>query len=316
MTANSKRVAIIILNFNRHPDLVTCLKSVYQLDYEPFEVIVVDNGSTDGSPEEAQRLFPQTQIIRNNINLGIPLAHNVGFQYALQKMDPHYVLFLDNDTTVDRKFLHHLVDALEKNKKAGIACGKAYAEHPSKTLMCAGVSVNLRRAKIVKRGFGETDKGQYDKKSTIDAAGSFGLFARAEVISKLGGFDENFHPYGWPDVDLCLRARKQGTKTLYVPKALVYHRGSTLNRKPLSAYEKSKVKNFFKLLTRHTTSCQKISCALYIPYRAAAVAGKMLTEGNLGAIRGQVRGFVSGMIPEDFKHTKSHSRISYLVHHH
>src|ERR1700752_218266 len=230
MTQNHELVIIIILNFNKKEDTLKCLESVFRLDYYPYKTVVVDNGSTDGSVEAISKTFPEVHLIRSNNNLGASGGRNLGIQYANKSFNYKYLFFLDNDTLVEDSSLPKLTEALKNDKEAGFAFPKAYRAPLSNIIMSVGIYVNLYTGSIYDMGAGETDQGQYNLPRYVHACGAFGFLAKKEVFSQIGCFDEIFNPYSWEDVDLSLRAGKRGFKILYVPEALIYHKGGKLVR--------------------------------------------------------------------------------------
>jgi len=288
-------VVICILSFDKKNDTLDCLESVFQMDYSPFEVVIVDNGSTDGSPEAIAELFPQVHLIRKNKNFGAPGGRNIGMNYIQENFNHPFILILDNDTIVDKHYLRYLVQALYDDSHAGIACGKAYTEFPSKTILSVGMKANLYTGFINDIGKGQSDEGQFDYRRYVDACGGFGLLVRKEMMVQLQGFDERYNPYGFEDADFCFRARKMGYKTLYMPKALVYHKGTNFGRGPVACYEKSKVKNYFLFLRRHSSLRQRFSSVVFILFKAFTIFVQMLFQGKGHIIVSQFKGFFEGI---------------------
>lgn len=299
MAQDPELVVIIILNLNKKEDTLKCLGSVFKLDYSPYEVIVVDNGSMDGSADAISKAFSEVHLIRSTKNLGAPGGRNLGIRYANENFNYKYMLFLDNDTLVVDTSLSKLTEALKKNEQAGFALPKAYREFLSNIIMSVGIHVNLYSGSVYDIGAGEIDQGQYDLPRYVAACGAFGFLAKKEVISRLGCFDEIFNPYAWEDVDLSLRAGKRGVKILYVPEALIYHKGGKLVRGPLAEYEKHKVKNFFTLMKRHTNLLQWISFICLIPLRAIFLIIKEIFHGNSKIVLAQFRGFLKLFLKEE-----------------
>jgi GT2 family glycosyltransferase len=290
MTEIRPGVAVIVLNFNKKEELLACLASVGALDYEPYQVVVVDNASGDGSAEAAAEAFPHYHLLRNETNLGAPLGRNRGEAFVQAHLSADYLLFLDNDTTVDPGFLGHLSRALSADPGAAIACGKAYTAYPSSTIMSAGIVANLTTGAVYDRGSGETDLGQYDEAGPVDACGGFGFLVRAEVFRALGGLDGAFTPYGWEEVDLCLRARRAGHCCIYVPEAVIYHKGGKIGRGPVEAYERHKARNYITLIWRHTSPWQKLSCLIFVALKELMNISKLIFQGNFRIIGSHFKG--------------------------
>lgn len=293
MAQDSELVAIIILNLNKKEDTLKCLESVFKLDYHPFEVIVVDNGSTDGSVEAISRAFPEVHLIKSSKNLGASGGRNLGIRYANDNFNYRYLFFLDNDTLVEDASLKNLVLALKEDKQAGFAFPKAYIEFPSKVIMSVGINVNLYTGSIYDIGAGEVDQGQYNQFRYNQACGAFGFLAKREVFSKVECFDEIFNPYGWEEVDLCIRVRELGFMILYVPEAIIYHKGGKMGRGfALQDYEKYKVRNYLILMNRHTNQLQWLCFIFLIPFRVFIFIIKGSYMGSYKIVLAQIRGFL------------------------
>lgn len=288
-------VAVVVLNMDKREDTLACLESVFALDYAPFRAIVVDNGSRDGSPEAVARSFPQAELLRNEENLGAASGRNAGTRRAVDLLDPSYLLFLDNDTLVERRYLHRLVEALEKDEAAGFAFGKGYRAYPSRTILSTGMRFHRYTGRIEDVGGGQPDEGQYDTPRYEDGCASFGVLARRALIERLGGFDPRYDPYGFEDLDLCLRGARLGMRTLYVPEAVIHHKGYRVGRGPVASYERSKARNYLRLVREHTSALQKLCLAACLPLRALAVAGRLAAQGRPGRVGAQLRGALASL---------------------
>jgi GT2 family glycosyltransferase len=216
------KVHIVILNWNQRDMTVNCLNSLEKLNYDSAEIVLVDNGSTDDSLDVIKEKFPEITLIKNRENLGVAGGRNVGLRYALQE-DADYILFLDNDTIVDKDFLIELVKVGEENEEVGIITGKIYFyDEPNKIWSVGGYS-SLLRSKYTLRGYQEIDTGQYDKTEQVDQVQGCCLMVKREVIDKIGLFDERFVRYFAEDVDLCIRTKKEGYKIYYAPRSKLWH---------------------------------------------------------------------------------------------
>lgn len=276
----SVSVAVIVLTHNNLKDTLECLDSVLQLRHPSFEVVLVDNHSTDGSIEMIAARHKAIYYVQNTDNLGVAGGRNSGWQYVTQQFSCDYLFFLDNDAVVHPDSLLHLVQTLEADPTVGIACGKTYTAPPSETIMSVGLKVNLYTGFISDIGGGEKDEGQYETAGYVDACGGFAFLTRTALFRELNGLANEFNPYGWEDVDLSYRALKKGYRCFYNPKAVIYHKGCKIGRGYIPLYEKYKVKHYFLFLSRHTNAVQKLTCAIIIPFRVAALVIKLILRGK------------------------------------
>ncbi len=287
-------IAIIVLNFNKRNDILDCLKSIFNLEYPEIEVIVVDNGSTDGSPEAIKSEYPDVHLVESKKNLGVAGGRNIGIKYADQNFNYKYLLFLDDDIVIDKKALTEMVCSFFKDKSIGIVAPKCLmSKTPGVIGYAGGMSVNLFSGKITDIGGGEKDEGQFDKPGFISSCGGLCLVSR-ELINQVGIFDEKFNPYGWEDVDLSLRASKKGFKIFYNHKAIVYHKGGKKGRgKAIDEYEFSKAKNYFYLIRKHANFFQLLTISSALPFRIMSIVLKELPQGEFKTLTSQLRGFLS-----------------------
>jgi GT2 family glycosyltransferase len=284
------KVVILILNYNKVNDLIECLESICRLDYSPFDVVVCDNGSTDGSPVEVQKKFQNVHVIRLPENLGIVKARIVETEFVKHNFIFDFVLFLDNDTVLRSDFLDELIRGFSIEKDTGITCGKTYTNFNTKIIMSAGVAVNLFTGLIGDRGYGQLDDGQYDSVSEVDACGGFGFLISREALLSAGEFDKRYNFYGWEDIDFSFRVKKNGYKILFIPSAVMCHKGTKLGRGPKPEYERSKVKNYFLFLRIHANLIQRFTCFFIIPFRALFLSLKLIREGHTHIIFQQIGG--------------------------
>jgi GT2 family glycosyltransferase len=293
--SNAEGVGVVVLNYNKKNDLLLALKSIYASDYPNISVVVVDNNSSDGSADAVAQNYPDTPLIRNPKNTGVSKGRNLGWRYANEHFDFKYVIFLDDDSEVAPDYFTKMVKAYQEHPDVGIVTGKAYIGWDTKVLCSVGMSVNLYTGLVYDIGAGRRDKGQYNTASYRAACSGFAYSVRRALFEQIGGFDENFSPYGWEDADFCLRARRAGYKTYYIPDAIVIHKGTKAARNPVAAYERSKIKNYFYLLRQHTTILQKCCCAICIPFKGLYIICEMILKGHSNVIFSQLRGFLEGL---------------------
>ncbi len=212
---------VIIVNWNGREYLETCLGSLERQDFRRFEVVLVDNGSEDGSVGMVRTRFPGvTEIIENGRNLGFGVANN----QAIVRARGRYIILLNNDTEVDSGWLGALVAAAETDASIGMCASKILNFYRRDEIDNTGHLVypdGLNRG----RGRLEIDRGQYDgAREALFPSGCAALYRRA-MLEEIGLFDDTFFAYG-DDTDLGLRGRLAGWRCAFVPEARVYHRYS------------------------------------------------------------------------------------------
>ena len=226
-------VSVIVVNWNGKEYLGECLRSLRAQTFSDFEVILVDNGSTDGSVEYVQGNFAGwARILKNDQNEGFAGGNNRGIREASGK----YIVLLNNDAQADDRWLEELVKIAEENPQVGMLAGKIYLQEKSKILDNAGHLIypdGLNRG----RGRLEVDHGQYEKLEEVLFPSGCAALYRRTMLEEIGLFDEDFFAYG-DDTDIGLKGRLAGWKCLYVPRAVVYHRysQSSGSYSPLKAF--------------------------------------------------------------------------------
>jgi GT2 family glycosyltransferase len=218
---NSPTVCVIIPNYNGKENLRECLQSLGRLQYSNFGITVVDGGSNDGSCEMVGSAFRNVNLIRFMKRIGYGQAVNE----AVGSCTAKYVALLDNDTSVDARWLTELVAPLEKDPTIGIAGSKVYFHDSSRELCSAGGLLNPKNGFLHVLGLGEIDRGQYDTPRFLDWVMGCAMLARRDLISRFGYVDEGYEFYR-EEVDLCFRARRAGYKVLFVPSSVVWHKVS------------------------------------------------------------------------------------------
>jgi GT2 family glycosyltransferase len=209
-------VSIIIVNTNEYHHLQCCLPSIAVQTYPNYEVVIVDNCSTDGSLEYVEREFPWMRIVRNQQNLGYAGANNVGFAHVVG----HYIAVLNPDTRVEPDWLEVLVQALEDDPSVGLGTPKILLMDRPTHINACGNEITLTGLTFC-RGLDE-GAHNYLYREYISAVSGAAFVIRRSVLEEIGGFDETFFIY-YEETDLCLRAMLAGYKVLYVPDSIVYH---------------------------------------------------------------------------------------------
>lgn len=214
-------VSIVISTKNRKEDAIRCLKSLRNLEYPEYEVIVNDNASTDGTAAEIEQKFPEVVLVKGDQDLGPAGGRNVGIKHA----NGDFIFFLDCDNVVDKDVLTELIDVISKDETIGIVGPKMYHYGHPKRIWSDGGEINLITSRTTFIG-NKVDGGRFDE---IREVGHFpnAFLVRRHVIDKVGFFDENYF-FLLEESDFCHRAKRAGFKILFVPSAKVWHGSASL----------------------------------------------------------------------------------------
>jgi GT2 family glycosyltransferase len=214
-------VSVVIPNLNGKVYLGDCLSSLERQSLKDFEVILVDNGSSDGSVEYVRHEFPWLcKIIENHGNLGFAKACNQGIETS----EGSYIALLNNDTEADPLWLAELVRVADRNPEAGMFACKTLLFDRREVIDTTG---HLFYPDGLNRGRGrlETDRGQYDDKTDVFFPSGCAALYRMKMFDEIGLFDEHHFAYG-DDTDIGIRGRIAGWNCIFVPTSIVYHRYS------------------------------------------------------------------------------------------
>ncbi len=210
------KVSIIIVNFNQKQLTLDCLKSLQKISYPNYEIVLVDNGSTDGSPGIIKIKFPKARQIELKENTGFVGGNNAGLKIAKGE----YVLFLNNDTKVTSNFLEPLVEDFQKDKTLGIVQSKILVmDQPE--LLDNVASYQTFNGFLFHEGYLQP-KNQYNDFVTSFSAKGACMMVRRNVL-KLGAFDKDYFAY-FEETDLCWRAWILGYKVGFEPRSVIYHK--------------------------------------------------------------------------------------------
>ena len=211
------KVAAIVLSYNGAKVVGACLESLFKSSYQNLEVIVVDNGSTDGTASLVRERFPRARLISTGKNLGFAGGNNIG----IAATDADIVILLNDDTTIEPDAIDAIVRFAGSDPDVGIVgCKILYPD--GKTIQHAGGAV-LPNGLTRHYGYGELDNGQFDRVFDVAYVTGAAIAIKREVLDRLGLLDAGYFPIYFEEVEFCERARRLGYRVVYLPRAVVYH---------------------------------------------------------------------------------------------
>jgi GT2 family glycosyltransferase len=242
---NRPMVSVIIPNWNGKIVIRDCLTSVQRLTYPNFEIIVVDNGSSDGSREMIREEFPTAKLIASPINLGYARACNLGIKAAKGVL----IALFNNDATAESSWLSKLVDSICREDDIAIASGLTFHDKPCDVLWSAGARIDAITGEPFQIGRGQ-HLNQIKCSEDFDYLSGCAIIFRRDIIDKVGLFDENFFFY-CEDLDWAFRAKRMGYKIRLNSTAIVWHKASiTGRRNPLIGYYHLR-RGLFRIYFKH-----------------------------------------------------------------
>jgi len=256
MDEQASKVSVIIITFNARKHISACLQSVQKSTYPNYEIIVVDNGSKDGTPELIRKNFSQVKLILNKTNLGFTGGGNQGIKQARGEI----IFLLNDDTKIHPDLIRVLVEELESSPQTGIVGPKIYFMREPDKIWFAGGKIDWAKGESYHLGRNLTDKELIgDLKKEVDFITGCALMIKREVINKIGLLDEIFFAF-CEDADWCQKAKKAGYQIIYVPFGGVWHiKSATASRLPLIKQKFLTYRNRFIFFMRHAPPRCKIS---------------------------------------------------------
>jgi GT2 family glycosyltransferase len=245
-------VHIILVNWNGKEITLDCLRSLHALTYPHVKILVVDNGSTDGSADAFAERFPDVDVMRLKENLRFAGGNNAGIRHALQQ-GAELIMLLNNDTLVDPGFLEPMLERFLSDPSCGMVGPKIYyADNPT-SIWFAGGEISMWTGTMRHTGIREPDHGQFDMARTIDYVSGCCLLTGRAVVEKVGLLDESYFMYG-EDADWSMRVRRAGYRIVYEPRAKVWHRLSISTGGHLSLFKmQNKAISNFRFFARYAS---------------------------------------------------------------
>ncbi len=295
VTSESLLVYCVILNLDGRDVLVETLETVERMAYPNFRMVVVDNGSRDGSQDMVRSRFAAVTLIENGKNLGFGGGNNVALQYALEQ-GADWVFLLNNDITVAPDLLTELMAVTPSDGKIGILGPKIYYHSEPEKIWYTGGNINYFTGIISHRGLREEDRGQYDRVEATDYITGCAMLIKRGVLEEIGMFDPVYHPIYSEDADLCVRAKRAGYRIVYVPKARLWHKVSSFSGGGLTPFKtKLKVEHNLIFFKRYARWYHWLTIPWFVGALSLVFIGKELLKGNLRIVLALLGGVVKAM---------------------
>jgi GT2 family glycosyltransferase len=297
-------VSFVVLNWNGKAVLSECLDSIRNVDYAIHQIIVSDNGSTDGSVEMVRERYPDVILIENGKNHGVPVARNIGIRKALES-DIDFIYCLDNDLVIDPKAIRRSLAIFEIDGRIAMVGSLILDREKPDVILSAGGIVDWTQNLVSTLGMNERDTGQFHGIWDVDYVGGGALLIRADYIRTHGAVDESFIGYGFEDTDFGMRAKTLGYRVVCCADAKVWHRPHSGIGRYTFKKKDLETRNAVRFIRRYGTSR---NWCKYLVYLLAGFVYAFVLEGargNLGGVVGKIRGFIDGL--------RGHDRLAYKL---
>lgn len=292
MSTPLPRVAAIALDYNGRDVTLQALASLTAQDYPACDVVVVDNGSTDGSEAAIRAAYPQVAVVRTEQNLGPSGGGNLGFRWALER-GYDYALILNNDIEVAPDFVRRLVEAAESHPRIGIVGPKAYYYWQRDTIWSAGGRLRFAEAVTSERGMGLRDRGQFDVDADVEYVNGCAMLVKRRVFEDVGLWDPSYQ-LCFEDADFSLRARRAGWRIRYAHKAKLWHMVSTSTGGYVPAKTFHSARSTALFVRRFATPWQRLTAKMMMTLAIPVAFLRELPKGNQAAALAKIRGYREG----------------------
>lgn len=219
-----QQVTIVVLNWRQKEKTLRCLQSLNKLE-TPCHIIVVDNGSADGSAAAISKHFTDVELVALPDNVGFATGCNIAIQRALDLATCKYIFFVNNDAVLHPKALSKLLISAGRYPQGAILGPKVYFWHDRRKIWYAGARRRRGVFAATNTGRGKIDSGQYSQIREVDYVFGAAMLIHRRVFDQVGLFDERFFLY-LEDLDFCIRAQAKGFPIVFVPGAHVWHEGA------------------------------------------------------------------------------------------
>ena len=256
------KVAIILVNYNGYKDSFDCIESINKINYKDYEIIIVDNGSTDDSLKKLKEIENDKLVLINaQRNLGFAGANNLGIKYALEN-GSEFVLLLNNDTLVNFDFLSNLVNCYKNSEKNTVVTPKIMYADKKNVIWFGGGTFSKLSGRTTHTGINEIDKAQCDIEKNITFMSGCCMLISKDTIIDVGLMDSDYFLY-CEDLDYCCRLRKGGYYLKYCPSSIIFHKVNASTNKVTGIKTYYSVRNKRYIINKYISMPFRILANLY-----------------------------------------------------
>ena len=293
-----KTVAVVILNWNGGDDIQECVQSVFDSTHKPTQVLIVDNGSVDGSSDKIRSRFPQVHFIRNPQNLGFAMGSNQGMSWALAR-GIQYILLLNGDARVHRDAIRELLAVVRRGDDSVVACPRMYlggSNDGINRLWFAYGTVRLWAGLFRNPSFNQVDSPEWSRPRDTEYASGCCILIPAHILQNVGMLDEAFFAY-CEDIDFSLRVRRAGFRLRYVPTAYLWHGSNRrTDRTRTAQYRYLATRNNLWVVRRHGSRLEMLTCLCVLPLRSLFRIARMVTAAEWDSVGAELKGIRDGVL--------------------
>ncbi len=284
------KILVIAVTFNKKEYVANLLKSLKEIDYKNFVVVVVDNASTDGTAEYLEGHFPDIIVIKNSENTGGSGGFNTGLEYAFEQEGYEYYWLLDNDVVVSKDAIKHLVTTLQKDKDIAIAGSQMCQLDNPEVTNEVGAYVDFHNGHLVLNRHLTRKRNNAAGIFDVDYVAAASMLVRADVAKKAGLWEDFFIHFD--DVDWCLRIKKMGYKIVGVAESVIWHLSAA--EKPITWQQYYDARNMLYLLRTHGTKKdvarflrRKCLQAIHSEFKGLTPVAKLILDAIEDFLRGK-----------------------------
>jgi GT2 family glycosyltransferase len=295
--ATDLHIAVVILTINQRKQTLRCLELLQRSRSadSSFSITVWDNGSSDETSEAIRAADPSVTVLNSATNLGVAGGRNAAAKAVIERESPDLLLFLDNDMAVEKDFVGALTRPFSTESGENIGQTQAkllLSDQPGLINDGGGCNIQFWLGQTRPVGYGESDSGQFDDEMRCMACCGGAMAVRADLFASLGGFDEQFNPFGPEDIDFSLRLQKRGFEAWYIPSAAAYHDvNHTIGATYSEEYAASRSRHWLRLMRRHASALDWLGFLFVgIPAISIRVLIRERGKSSLRVLRGLFAG--------------------------